>query len=484
MKENLIMCTDSYKHSQPWQYPENMISMFDYAEARSSKVYPTTLFHGLQGIINKYLTIPITEQEIKEAHIEAHKHGIPFNINGWTHILTEHKGFLPVEIKAVQEGTLVPTGNALFTIKSTDEKVPWIVGFLETLLMKTWYPSNIATRSYYVKQMIQKYWDQTVPKEDHFGINFAFHNFGDRGSSSVESAAIGGTAHLTQFLGTDNFNSLNYAKKYYNSTEPGYSIPATEHSTTTAWGKESELDMIMAHLEFNKGKVDTIAAVCDSYDYLKTVDAVTSGEFKSKIESDGYPKFIIRPDSDNPIDMIHQTLTIMKNNNVKYTINSEGFKVFDKYGIIWGDGITMDIMETILAEITLRGYAASNIAFGSGGWLMQQHDRDTQGWAVKCSQITLLKSNPNNCVDIYDYKCTIDKITRDVFKDPITDPGKTSKKGELTLWYNKKSKDYKTESIHTQFESIHVIDALQTVYKNGEIFNQQTLEEIRTRNDN
>ncbi len=129
---------------------------------------------------------------------------------------------------------MVPTNNVLFTIKSIDPKVPWVAGFLETLLMKVWYTSNIATRSYYVKDMIQQYWDQTVDEENHFGINFAFHNFGDRGSSSPESAAIGGIAHLTQFLGTDNFNSLRYAKKYYNSTEPGYSIPATEHSSTTS----------------------------------------------------------------------------------------------------------------------------------------------------------------------------------------------------------------------------------------------------------
>ena len=319
---SLINLSDSYKYSQPWQYPLNMVGMFDYAEARSNKVYPATLFHGLQGIINKYLMKPITEMEIYNAQKEAEQHGIPFNISGWLHILNVHNGFIPVKIKAVDEGTLVPTKNVLFTIKSTDEKVPWVVGFLETLLMKSWYPSNIATRSYYVKQMIQKYWDQTVEKSEHFGINFAFHNFGDRGSSSVESAAIGGTAHLTQFLGTDNFNSLSYARKYYSSTEPGFSIPATEHSSTTAWGKDSELDMIMAHLEFNKGKADTIAAVCDSYDYLKTVDAITSGKFKSKIESDDYPKFIIRPDSGDPLDMIDDTLDIMEANSVTYTINS------------------------------------------------------------------------------------------------------------------------------------------------------------------
>ncbi len=473
---SIINLSDSYKHSQPYQYPKNMIGIFDYAEARSDKIYPATLFHGLQGIISKYLMKPITEIEIYRAQKEAEQHGIPFNIVGWLHILNVHNGFIPVEIKAVAEGTLVPTNNVLFTIKSTDTKVPWIAGFLETLLMKTWYPSNIATRSYYVKQMLKKYWNQTVDADAQADINFAFHNFGDRGSSSVESAAIGGTAHLTQFLGTDNFNSLSYARKYYNSIEPGYSIPATEHSTTTSWGKKSELNMIMAHLEFNKSKAHTIAAVCDSYDYLKTVKAVTSGEFKSKIESDEYPKFIIRPDSGRPSNMISKTLDIMEENSISFTINSKGFKVFNKYGIIWGDGIDDTVIEDLLILLKDRGYAASNIAFGSGGWLIQQHDRDTQGWAVKCSQIILQHDGAPSYPASFQTK-------RDVFKDPITDPGKTSKKGELTLWYNSKSKEYTTDSVDAQFASIHVKNVLYTVYKNGRTFNQQTLEQIRTRSE-
>jgi len=477
---SIINLSDSYKYSQPWQYPENMIGMFDYAEARSDKVYPATLFTGLQGIINKYLMNPITEQEINEAYVEAQSHGIPFNMEGWMHIFDKHNGFLPVEIKAVTEGTLIPTKNVLFTIKYTDEKVPWVVGFLETLLMKTWYPSNIATRSYYVKQMLKGYWKDTVDKSEQFGINFAFHNFGDRGSSSVESAAIGGTAHLTQFLGTDNFNSLSYARKYYNSSEPGYSIPATEHSSTTAWGKDSELDMIMSHLEFNKDR-DVIAAVCDSYNYLETVNAVTSKAFKSKIESDDYPKFIIRPDSGDPSEMIWATLDIMEENNVAYTINSKGFKVFNKYGIIWGDGIDMNVMEQLLIMLKHRGYAASNIAFGSGGWLMQQHDRDTQGWAVKCSQITIKEEYSYTGAEID----MIKHITRDVFKDPITDPGKTSKKGELTLWYNSKSKEYFTDLVDLIIpQDSSITNVLNTVYKNGKILNQQTLEQIRTRSEN
>ena len=241
--------------------------------------------------------------------------------------------------------------------------------------------------------------------------------------------------------------------------------------------------MIMQHLEFNKGKVDTIAAVCDSYDYLKTVDAITSGEFKSKIESLDYPKFIIRPDSGNPIDIVEETLNIMEKNKISYIINSKGFKEFTKYGIIWGDGIDMDIMENLLIHLQLRGYAASNIAFGSGGWLMQQHDRDTQGWAIKCSQVTLLKPSDDMNHGDDNTDGSFGYIKRNVFKDPITDSNKASKKGELTLLYNYDTKQYITAGILDYTNGPVLPDMLSTVYRNGKTLNQQTLEEIRTRSE-
>ena len=111
MKNNLLMLTDSYKLSQPWQYPKNMIGMFSYGEARSEKIYPKTIFFGLQGLIKEYLLTPFTAQDILDAHNFASIHGLPFNRSGWQHILMKHNGLLPVEIKAVTEGTLVPTGN-------------------------------------------------------------------------------------------------------------------------------------------------------------------------------------------------------------------------------------------------------------------------------------------------------------------------------------------------------------------------------------
>jgi nicotinamide phosphoribosyltransferase len=178
----------------------------------------------------------------------------------------------------------------------------------------------------------------------------------------------------------------------------------------------------MNFLEKNKGK-NLIACVGDSYDIFNFTDFITKGEFKNKIENEDYPTFVIRPDSGDAVDVINTMLNIMEKNNVAFDVNDKGYKIFKKYRIIWGDGINMDTMRNILTTVTLRGYSTQNIAFGSGGWLMQQHDRDTLGFAIKCSEITFK-----------------DGSTRDIFKDPITAPGKKSKKGKVTTYKNFETK--------------------------------------------
>jgi len=315
-------------------------------------------------------------------------------------------------------------------------------------------------------------------------VKLGFANFGDRGSSSIESAGIGGMAHLTQFLGTDNFQAIKYTDIFYGadsgSTEKkiypesldesikrrkeflasiGISIPATEHSTTTSWGKDSEFDMIENHIRNNKGAY-IIAGVMDSYDYLKAVDVVTGTErFRSLIDSPEYPIFVLRPDSGDPIEMITATIDIMEENGVPFTKNNKGYKVWDKYRIIWGDGITMDNMKDMLDLMESRGYSSENIAFGSGGWLMQQHDRDTLGFAVKCSSIT------------------VDGKEREVFKDPITAPNKKSKKGRITTYYNPATKTYFTDKVGEDFEGAY--DILETVFENGVITKTYNINDVR-----
>ena len=160
--QNRVMLSDSYKYSHPKQYPVNTVSMFDYAEARSGKVYDKTVFFGLQYILKQYFSTPITVQEVQEAKQFADAHGIDFEYDGWMYIASDLQGNLPVEIRAIPEGKVIPVKNALFTVESTDPKVFWVASWMETTLMKCWYISNVATRSYFVREMLSEYIKKTT----------------------------------------------------------------------------------------------------------------------------------------------------------------------------------------------------------------------------------------------------------------------------------------------------------------------------------
>lgn len=346
--------------------------------------------------------------DIDRARNLAKNHGVPFNEEGWKYIYK--LSHLPIEIKALPEGTIVGNKEPLLTIENTDPNCTWLVGYLETLLLKIWYPITIASKSLAIKEMLLKHWEKTA--DNVSGVDFAYHNFGDRGSSSVESAAIGGVAHLTQFKGTDNFNCLDHSNQYYDGKYQGYSIPASEHSTVTSWGREHEFEMIENYLETYKS-YPIIACVLDSYNIYKAVNFVTSGKMKEKIESKDYPIFVIRPDSGEPIEVIEKIIQIIEANGVSRSFNSKGYKVFDKYRIIWGDGISLKTIDEILAATEKYNISAQNFAFGSGGDLMQNVSRDSLKFAMKCSAIK------------------VNGEWKDVYKDPITDSGKKSIRGRV-----------------------------------------------------
>lgn len=456
MKQNLIMLGDSYKYSQPMQYPDGVVSMFDYVEARGG-IYPKIVWVGMTYMLKEYLNVPVTFYDVEEANSFAKLHGEPFDYEGWMHIVTKHKGFLPVKICSAPEGTVLPTGVPTATIESTDKRVFWVAGFVETLLMKLWYPTTVATKSYYVRNMLEDF--ATKYSDSLAGVLFQFHNFGDRGATSVEAAMVGGFAHLTQFMGTDNFNSLKFIKEFYGEDCAGYSIPASEHSTVTSWGKLLEFDMIMNYLEKFKGN-PIIACVLDSYDIFNATRKVTSGEFKKKIESDEYPILVMRPDSGNAVDVVRQMLEICTQNNVAYTLNSKELKVMNKYRIIYGDGITPEVIAQIIEVAVEMGYAPDNLAFGSGGDLMQNINRDTCKFAIKCSSVTFE-----------------DGTTRDVFKDPITDQGKKSKKGRVSTFINDKG-DIQCFSLDSDIP-VGYRNLLVPVYEDGKILKTYTMAEIR-----
>jgi nicotinamide phosphoribosyltransferase len=461
---NLILNTDSYKASHWLQYPPGVDATFFYLESRGGE-YERTLFFGLQSILKEYLSRPVTAAMVDEAGTFFAAHGEPFNEADWRRIVKAHDGKLPLRIRAVAEGTVVPTHQALMTIESTDPACFWLPSYVETLLMRVWYPITVATISWHVKRAIRAFLDNT--SDDPAGqIAFKLHDFGARGVSSAESAALGGMAHLVNFMGTDTVLGVLAAREYYGEDMAGFSIPAAEHSTITAWGRDRELDAYRNMLRQFAKPGALVACVSDSYDLFHAIEAMWGGELRDAVIESG-AIVVIRPDSGEPADVVHRTLDML-DAAFGSSANAKGYRVLNHVRVIQGDGVNPDSIRRILERITQAGYATDNITFGMGGALLQKLDRDTQRFALKCSA------------------ARIDGKWIDVFKDPATDHAKASKRGRLTLARHREHGTFKAVALRDGAIEADAAtlgpdweDALQTVWENGELLRDWRFAEVR-----
>ncbi|BFZ10793.1 hypothetical protein BsWGS_13832 [Bradybaena similaris] len=452
---NVLLVTDSYKVTHHLQYPPNTTTVCSYFESRGGK-FPATVFFGLQYILKRWLVGPVvTKEKIEEAKeiYKAHFGQDLFNEKGWNYILEHHGGYLPLRIKAVPEGTVVPTKNVLFTIENTDPECFWLTNYFETLLLHVWYPMTVATISRCQKIVIAKYLNETA--DSLAGLPFKLHDFGFRGCTSVEQAGIGGAAHLVNFMGTDTIAAICMARKYYGCEIAGFSIPASEHSTITTWGEDGEKDGFKNMLlKFPSGGV---ACVSDSYNIYNACEKLWGEELKDEVMSRGDSgTLVIRPDSGDPKEVVVKVLNIL-GEKFGTTLNSKGYKMLPPYlRIMQGDGISYDTLEAILEHLKKNKWSTELVTFGSGGGLLQKMDRDTQKCAFKCSYAIINGKEVN------------------VFKDPITDRGKRSKKGHLTL--ERQNNGFITREERTGDPAK---DVLQVVYENGKLVKEFTLCEVR-----
>ena len=455
-KYNLILDVDSYKVTHFNQYPQNTKKLYAYIEARNLNS-EELIFFGLQAFVKKYLLNPITQDDIDEAEKFLLSHIGVFNRDDWEYILNEHGGFLPIEIKSLDEGTVTNKKIPLLDITNTDEKVPWLVTYIETALLRSlWYPSSVATISREIKKIIFRYLDDTCTNFDD-QLPFKLHDFGARGVSSYESSRIGGAAHLLNFLGSDTVEGAMFLKDYYDGTDISYSIPASEHSTITAWGKDNEnkAHENIINQFLLEGKV--IASVIDSYDTFETASKTISSELKEKIiNSKG--TFVVRPDSGKLPDTIIELLnTLSSEENFGYTLNSKGYKELPSYiRVIQGDGVDKNSIEDILISMKENNYSAANITFGMGGALLQKLDRDTYSFAMKVSAI-----HDGN-------------TWKDVYKEPSNDKTKNSRRGRFAIVQN-------DELEVVDLEKLNQTNLLKTRYKDGKLYNETDLKVIRNK---
>jgi nicotinamide phosphoribosyltransferase len=452
---------DSYKVSHYLQYPPGTTSMFSYIESRGGD-YNETVFFGLQYYLKEYLTHRVTVEEVEQAKELYAAHGEPFNYEGWMYIAKDLGGKLPVRIRAVPEGLVIPTHNCLVSIESTDPKVFWIVSWIETMLLRVWYPITVATRSRHIRKIIM---DALVQSSDdpESEISFKLHDFGSRGVSSQESAMIGGAAHLVNFMGSDTIAGIMMANLFYKTPMAGFSIPAAEHSSITSWGKENEVEAYRNMLRQFAKPGALVACVSDSYDLWNACTNLWGEQLRQEVIDSG-AVVIIRPDSGHPPAVVRKCAHLLAE-KFGYTINSKGYKVLNNVRIIQGDGINEHSIQVILNDLLDAGFSATNIAFGMGGALLQMLNRDTQKFAMKCSHIFRTING--------------EEVSVDVFKDPVTDPGKVSKAGRLDLIMNDKG-EYQTVCLKND-QGDHNHSVMSVVYENGELVNETTFDEVRAR---
>jgi len=456
---NVCTASDSYKFQHWNMVPEGTEKIYSYFESRIGAEHPYTVFFGLQYILKEYFVGKIvTPERIAKAQARINNHLAPgaFNINGWNHILRNCGGKLPVTIKAVPEGTPVPTNNVMMTVENNGPENGWVTNFLETMLTHVWSPSTVATVSREAKQMMMQFLVQTAD-DPEAAIQFMLHDFGMRGVSSFESATTAGAGHLVNFLGTDTFPAVEMIMDYYNMTEmPAFSVPATEHSIMTALGKGGEMDIVESLL--NKYPTGILSLVIDSYNHREFIKE-TARRFKDKILArDG--KLVFRPDSGAPSEVTMECAELIESEFGTTNLNSKGFKSFGpKLGILWGDGIDTQGVRSILYTLTTRGYSADTIVFGMGGGLLQKINRDTQRFAFKSS---------------YQERFG---IGYDVWKSPI-DVSKASKRGKLMLILNDNG-EYETVRQDTDVTQ-EGLDLLETVYTNGDLIRDMNFNQVRS----
>lgn len=463
--ENFALKTDSYKLSHWLQYPKGMKKVMSYLESRGG-MYPKTVFAGLMPFLYELEGVKVTMQDVEEADQFSKDHfGTDiFNKQGWEYIVKRHGGKLPVRIKAVKEGTLVPVSNVLMTIENTDPNCYWLTNALETQLMRLWYPITIATNSFYAKQTIAKYLDKTAENLD--SLPFKLHDFGYRGVSSEETAGLGAMAHLMLFMGTDTLIGISYVNKYYNANEMvGFSVPASEHSVATSFGIENEDEYFLNMLDSYPTGI--VSIVSDTYDVFNFINTMSENHKQKILDRDG--TVVFRPDSGDPIDVNLQLIDILWKHFGEYgTITSNGYRLLPpQVRLIQGDGIDNDMLDRILSAVTTRGYSAENWVFGSGGGLLQKFDRDTQKFAIKAC---------------YGEREIDGKVVGfPIQKDPVTSKGKKSKGGQLKLVESPTGEYFTATSEDSHFQKLE--DQLEVVFENGEIKRYETFGEIRERVD-
>ena len=502
---NPLFLTDGYKTGHHMQYPKGTTKVYSNFTPRSNKYAPKgcdQLVSFGQQMITKQIHEAFENEFFSKPKDEVcgeMKRELSMYLNtdyDVSHFEALHDlGYLPIRIKAIEEGSLLPMRVPVLTIENTHPDFYWITNYLETIISNLlWKPMTSATIAYQYRKVLTQWQEKTAAEQGWF-IDWQGHDFSMRGMDSVDAVISSGLGHLTSFSGTDSLPTIYGARKYYGETGfVGGSVNATEHSVMCAGSKDDEIGTFKRLIETYPTGI--LSIVSDTWDLWKvcTEHIVTLKE--EILSRDG--KLVIRPDSGDPVDIICGASIIKTNihtdNDVvaylggvaevnptdEYlnkpevkgviellwdvfggTINEQGYKVLDsRIGAIYGDSITIERANEICKRLEAKGFASTNIVLGVGSFTYQFNTRDTFGFAMKATYVE------------------VDGEGREIFKDPITDDG-TKKSATGLLRVENENGTLVLHDKQTEVEETRGI--LQTIYVNGEFFNETTLTEIRAK---
>ena len=483
---NPLLLTDGYKTGHHQQYPKGTTLVYSNFTPRSNKYAPKgceqLVSFGQQMIVKQIHDAFANEffNRPKDEVCGEMKRELSMYLNtdyDVSHFEALHDlGYLPIHIKAIEEGSLVPMKVPVLTIYNTNPDFYWITNYLETIISNLlWKPMTSATIAYQYRKVLTK-WQEKTDAERSWFIDWQGHDFSMRGMDSVDAVISSGLGHLTSFSGSDSLPTIFGARKFYNET--GFvagSVNATEHSVMCAGTKEDEVGTFRNLMQTYPTGI--LSIVSDTWDLWKvcTEHVVTLKE--EILARDG--KVVIRPDSGDPVDIIcgiklgeekgTELMPELKGviellwDVFGGTINEQGYKVLDSHiGAIYGDSITIERAEEICKRLEAKGFASTNIVLGVGSFTYQFNTRDTFGFAMKATYVE------------------VEGEGREIFKNPITDDGtKKSATGLLSVFKSEDNLAYKLYD-HCDWET-EAKGELQTIYKNGQFENQTTLAEVRER---
>ncbi|WP_332604192.1 nicotinate phosphoribosyltransferase [Acinetobacter sp. ESBL14] len=491
IKINPLNAIDFYKADHRRQYPvgtEYVYANFTPRSSRLAKMLPDfddkIVFFGLQGFIKHFLIETWNEgffNQPKAKVVAAYKRRMDNSLGEGAvpveHIEALHDlGYLPLKIKALPEGSRVNIKVPVLTIINTDPNFFWLTNYIETVLSaELWKSCTTASIAYEYKRLLTQYAEKTGAALDFVAVQG--HDFSSRGMSGIYDAAQSGVGHLTSFIGTDSVASIDYAEEYYNATGVvGVSVPATEHSVMCMGSEESEIETFR-RLICELYPAGVVSIVSDTWDFWRVITEF-SVELKAEIlkrqpNALGLAKVVFRPDSGDPVKIICGDPDAERDSPAYKgavqclweifggTETAQGYKVLnERVGLIYGDSITLERAQNILKGLEAKGFASNNLVFGIGSYTYNYLTRDSFGFAVKATW------------------GQVNGVGRELFKDPVTDSGvKKSAKGLLRV----EQTEHGFELFDQQSFEQEKMGALQTVFENGQLLRECSLDQIRER---